>query len=1145
MTEATATCQPRTEDNLYSREIRFGVVMYGGVSLAIYINGVTNELYEMACATPREHDDLNLRGTREVYRKASWLLRDENLRARYLEHLTLGGRDPFADMAALPPGQRTRFVVDSLAGTSAGGINGIFLAKALVSGQKFAPLKTLWIEEGDINRLLNDSASYEGLEFAKTGSAPQSLLNSDRMYVKLLDAFEKMEKESEGKVAPTARGDSQLVDELDLYVTTTDIRGAVVPLRLFDKVVYEQRYKQVYHFQYAAGGENHFTESYAPFLAFAARCTSSFPFAFEPMSVSDAQRLCDARQTVGRVNFDAWKPFFTGLSIADMEGNGWRNRAFGDGGYLDNKPFSYVVDALSWRLGSLPMERKLIYVEPAPAHPETEQGSESQKPDALANALSAMLTIPQDETIREDIEAVLARNRRIERVERIVRQVEVDIEARNDDPFARIELDRNGKVPAWRSRDMRHMVDYYGVAFLPYRHLRLMTVTDDIADRLAVWWGIDRRSDQFYALRALARAWREENFYEYETEAKGRSESVNAFLDDYDVKYRLRRTGFILRKVHQLRSLFIKPELPGDGNAWSDAERHLMERWDRHVSHRRMDSLALFAALNCLAGRLGEAIAQLRCVTWQLKPPENASRSACHDELIQTLRVILGQKPDPKLKALTTKSGTPVPLPSDLPPPSPLRTLQENVFANAKMLFEYTRLVEATQLQVALEGDIRALKDGYAPVIGIAPGGQMPLPQALLGNPELRPCEETDEGGPKVRIAVARVTLPGDVDALNTPEGTALREFLAEYFMRFDEYDQASFPLYYDTGTGEPSTVEVVRVSPEDATSLIDERNGLRHKLAGVAVLHFGAFLDEQWRRNDIMWGRLDGCERILATLFPAAEDKVIRDALLKEAQCTIVREEMKPDSYDQLVDGFTEALAEQKNETLEGAFDALWQKLALTAGGQRRAQIAQALKEVLGDQGMLNYVRESYSVNRRPNTEVALRTGSRALTITGQILEEAEHRRRGQRSWMMWVTRAGRAVQTLLTISTPGSLGRAVFCYWLGLLYVVEILFFGITALIGASGARNFSLIAFVITAAVHVSITMLGDFVARQEKWAEWVQWIKGGALGLAVMAGLLIFFGVMAFANGGFAGINCPDGHNVFGSAFDLFCKPKTGS
>jgi len=107
-----------------------------------------------------------------------------------------------------------------------------------------------------------------------------------------------------------------------------------------------------------------------------------------------------------------------------MTSDRWRNRAFGDGGYLDNKPFSYVVDALSWRLGGLPMERKLIYVEPAPSHPESERQVFDSKPDAIENAFAAVFSIPQDETIRQDLEAVLGRNRRIERVERIARQVE-------------------------------------------------------------------------------------------------------------------------------------------------------------------------------------------------------------------------------------------------------------------------------------------------------------------------------------------------------------------------------------------------------------------------------------------------------------------------------------------------------------------------------------------------------------------------------------------------------------------------------------------------------------------------------------------------------------------------------------------------
>ena len=70
-----------------SREVRLGVVMYGGVSLAIYIYGVTQELFRA------------VRG-RGVYK----LLK------------TLTDSD---------------IVVDVISGTSAGGINGILLGYAL------------------------------------------------------------------------------------------------------------------------------------------------------------------------------------------------------------------------------------------------------------------------------------------------------------------------------------------------------------------------------------------------------------------------------------------------------------------------------------------------------------------------------------------------------------------------------------------------------------------------------------------------------------------------------------------------------------------------------------------------------------------------------------------------------------------------------------------------------------------------------------------------------------------------------------------------------------------------------------------------------------------------------------------------------
>ena len=67
------------------REVRFAVVMYGGVSLAIYINGVAQELLNMVRATaPNTADDdkadkalladVKLTGSLAVYRKLGQFL---------------------------------------------------------------------------------------------------------------------------------------------------------------------------------------------------------------------------------------------------------------------------------------------------------------------------------------------------------------------------------------------------------------------------------------------------------------------------------------------------------------------------------------------------------------------------------------------------------------------------------------------------------------------------------------------------------------------------------------------------------------------------------------------------------------------------------------------------------------------------------------------------------------------------------------------------------------------------------------------------------------------------------------------------------------------------------------------------------------
>lgn len=119
----------------YRKEIRFAVVMYGGVSLAIYINGVAQELLRMVKGTAPDGESDNVArdlgtgekpcGTEAVYRKLSYLIDDPKIREELKKQLV-------ADKKAVanwqPDGDITvRFMVDVLAGTSAGGINSIYL----------------------------------------------------------------------------------------------------------------------------------------------------------------------------------------------------------------------------------------------------------------------------------------------------------------------------------------------------------------------------------------------------------------------------------------------------------------------------------------------------------------------------------------------------------------------------------------------------------------------------------------------------------------------------------------------------------------------------------------------------------------------------------------------------------------------------------------------------------------------------------------------------------------------------------------------------------------------------------------------------------------------------------------------------------
>lgn len=507
------------------QELRIALVLYGGVSLAIYMYGVVEELHHLVQSTaPAESyadgsdpvDELLVaapKGTEAIYRKLGRLL-------------------PGAEGSGESGPVRTRFVVDIISGTSAGGINGVCLAKALVNESPLDGLKKVWQDEGGIDSLINDAESDP-----QYTPPPASLLSGRRMLHTLVDALKGMNRSDSSATPPKP---SRLVDELDLWVTATDLEGLDVPIRIANASISEKRHANRYRFHYAATDlTDDFSSEDELFLAYAARSTSAFPFAFDPAVLDDLQPYATDGDWTGTVA--GWKRFQDGYDSARPA---FAKRSFSDGGILDNKPFSYATQSLLARRSTTPVNRHLIYVEPDPLPLPDPAVTHKERWNAFDTAHAALAGIPRLETIREDLQGLLARNREIARVR--------DAIARMSIPPGRVNFLVNPMpTQEWEALTLEQTVAVgdWGPSYAIYHRLKVDAVADWVAHVVARASGFDSQSDHALAVRYLAEGW---NASHYDERGEEGRETENALLLRFDVPYRIRRIDFVLQKLKEI-----------------------------------------------------------------------------------------------------------------------------------------------------------------------------------------------------------------------------------------------------------------------------------------------------------------------------------------------------------------------------------------------------------------------------------------------------------------------------------------------------------------------------------------------------------------------------------------------------------------
>lgn len=342
-----------------TQDLRLATTMSGGVSLAIWMGGVAREINLLCQASNRR-----LTGDQSI--PSGWTTATQAVSRIYSGLLDL------LDVTVQ---------TDVLSGTSAGGINAALLGLARVNDLDIGALRQTWLNLGSLVGLLREPSDAD---------LPSLMYGDKGLYGSLYEALD-------GLSAGVAGPDEQ---PTDLFITTTllsdEIRDFTDDLGT-DIQAGDRR--GVFRFtqeQLDADANTGINEA----LALAARCSASFPLAFEPSYVpigatspADGQYL--ARPDMG--------PY------ANMLSPHWA----ADGGLLDNYPIDVLLDTIFKRPADREVRRVLAYVVPS-AKSKAEPDAELGEPLTLVSGLLKDVGAVKAQSIAAPVRAIMQHNASIQ-----------------------------------------------------------------------------------------------------------------------------------------------------------------------------------------------------------------------------------------------------------------------------------------------------------------------------------------------------------------------------------------------------------------------------------------------------------------------------------------------------------------------------------------------------------------------------------------------------------------------------------------------------------------------------------------------------------------------------------------------------------
>jgi len=565
---------------LREKELRLALIFFGGVSLAVYMHGISKEILKLVRASSALHGLAD----RSARAKASF----DAAKAEYRDYDT--EQIYFHLLRELGSKIELRVVVDIIAGASAGGINGTMLARAIAHDLPMAALRDLWLDNADVTELLDRRARarYWSKWFmspvvwamGRTGlmqpitdpEARRKLslfvrsrwfkppLDGERMSELMYDAITAMGAPRQPRASLLPSGHS-----LDLFVTLTDYYGYQQLIQIHDpSLIHEREHRHILHFAYrrwpSGDVDSDFDLAKAPALAFAARATSSFPGAFPAAQIAEMDRLLAQRDIPwhGRDAFLAQN--FDRYIRANIDPT---TAAFIDGSVLNNKPFREAILAIRGRPAYREVDRRLVYIEPDPVQPAAP--TSRSRPGFFAMLKGALSDIPRNEPIADELTWVADLNSRVRRLKAIVEasrpQITALVSAVVDLPPGRaVSVDQ---LRVWREQITVQASRDAGFAYEGYVRLKLASVRAFISQLIMTLRRVAPESPLGRAIAEIVDAWCERTGTAYDpaqrqalvTEAAASPQGLPRWITlllTFDADFRKRRLQFLIQGQNRL-----------------------------------------------------------------------------------------------------------------------------------------------------------------------------------------------------------------------------------------------------------------------------------------------------------------------------------------------------------------------------------------------------------------------------------------------------------------------------------------------------------------------------------------------------------------------------------------------------------------